>query len=233
MAACLALVVATGAPSSMQAALITFNFQGTIDSVDSEVGPPFAVGQTLTGSYTFESTTAPTGGSNSSFAVFNALTSLNFSVPGASYSASSTASPEIQVDNNPTAPNDRYGVVSRASDGLTGAAVNGNPLDAFLFRLDDLTNTVFTDALILPTSISLSDFTSNFFFISFRAFDETGEPIFDGVDEFGDPIPVFRTVSGTFDSLSSVPEPASLVIWSVIAVSGIAFGYLRRSRQSK
>ena len=33
------------------------------------------------------------------------------------------AAPEIQVDNAPGAPNDRYGVVSRASEGLTGASV--------------------------------------------------------------------------------------------------------------
>lgn len=211
LVACLTLVMAVGSLRSAQASLITVNFQGTVTSVDAGLGPPFASGQTLTGSYTFDSTASNLG--DASHAVFDALTSLSFGVSGAGYSASSIASQEIQIDNFPPDP-DRYAVVSRASDGLTGAPdpVNGNALSLFTIRLVDSTNTAISDATTLPTSISLSSFDSKLFFIDFLA------P--------GTPAPVILTVAGTIDSLSSssVPEPTSLAVWSVIAVLGIAFG---------
>ena len=202
------VVALAGLTTPVQAVPITFNFTGTVTGVDSSLSPTFSTGQTLTGSYTFESTTPPRAGSDSSFAVYDALTAVNFSI--GSYSASSTAAPEIQIDNAPGAPNDRYGLVSRASDGLTGPAVNGNTLGAFLFRLDDVNNAVFSTALSLPTSLSLQDFTSNSFFVFFGDF----------------------SITGTLNSLSSaapVPEPSTFFLLGA-GLSGI--GFLRRRFRS-
>jgi hypothetical protein len=203
----------------VQASLITYNFSGTVTGVDASLSSLFSNGQTLTGSYTFESTTTPRTGSTSGFAVYDALTALSFSI--GSYSASSTAAQEIQVDSGANgAPNDRYAVVSRVSDGLTGPAVNGNPLNFFSFRLDDLSNSQFGTALTLPTSLSLSNFNglSN-----------------DGVNQFfvffGDPAAPL-VVDGTLTGLSqpsAVPEPATMMLLG----SGLLglVGFRRRFRK--
>jgi hypothetical protein len=207
LATCLTLFTG-GARNAARADPITIQFTGTVLAVDPALAGTFAPGQTLTGSYTFESLTAPRAGSTSTFAVFDALTAFNFSI--GSYSASSTGAPEIQVDNDPPAPDsDRYGLVSRASDGLTGPAVNGLALDAFALRLDDSTNTVFTDALILPTDISLSTFDSDSFFVFFQ-----------GAVVFGD----ITSIS------SSVPEPATVALFGLGALGLLGHGWRQRKR---
>ncbi|MBX9625071.1 MAG: PEP-CTERM sorting domain-containing protein [Gemmataceae bacterium] len=212
----LAALLLAGTAGPARGAFITFQFTGTVDFVDEALSGTFAVGDKLTGSYTFDSTTAARAGSNANFAVFDALTALNFSVSG--YSAASAGAPEIQVDNDPPAPDvDRYAVVSRASDGLTGPPVNDLELNFFGFRLDDSTNTVFSDARILPTTLDLSDFDNRRFFIFFE----------DGGDNGTEATYV---VSGTIDSLrqpAATPEPASLALVGVGA-AGLAVRRLRR-----
>jgi PEP-CTERM motif len=204
------ILVTWSTPS--RADLFTVSFAGTTDSVDPALGGAFSAGQTLTGTYTFESTTAARAGSDSTSAAFDALTNLTFTL--GSYTATSTGAPEIQVDNDPPLPDhDRYAVVSRASDGLTGASVAGLALDTFLFRLDDSTNTVFSDALVLPTNLNLSSFDNSRFFIFFT--DGTSPSI----------------ISGTFTSLSSVPEPSSMIMVGVGAL-GLA-GYRLRRRAAR
>jgi hypothetical protein len=203
-----ALILLTS--SFAQANPITFNFTGTVGGVGSGLGGTFSSGQVLNLVYTFESTTPARAGSNSSFAVFDALTSLSFTI--GAYSASHSGAAEIQVDNAPGAPNDRYGVVARASDGLTGPGVNGFSLDAFGFRLDDSTNSVFANALTLPTSLSLQDFDSSGFFLFFR--NAAG---------------AIELVDGTVTSAAApVPEPSSLVL---MASGFAALAWATRNRR--
>jgi hypothetical protein len=199
---------------SASATSITYNFAGTVTSVDPALASGFAVGGTLTGSYTFESTTSANGGSNSTFAVFDALTALQFQI--GSYFASSLGQPEIQVDNDPGGGfHDRYAVLSRASQGLTGPSVGGASLDAFSFRLDDSTDTVFSNALTLPTSLALSSFTSTAFFLFFVD-DERRLSI----------------VSGNLTALDQTPLPAALPLFaSALAAMGV-LGLRRRRQES-
>lgn len=196
-----------GSASQGHAAQITVNFSGTVSGVSAGVASGFSVGDALSGSYTFESTTPATGSSNSDFAVFNALTGLSFTVNA--YAASSNGAPEIQIDDPPGGP-DRYGLVARASDGLTGPNVNGLSVFAFGFRLDDSTGTAFSDALLLPTSLSLGDFDSTSFFLFFDGFNEL--------------------VSGTITGISfvGVPEPALLALFGA---SVLAAGVVARRRR--
>jgi hypothetical protein len=202
-----AAVMTTFGAASAGADPITISFTGVVTSVSSGLTGAFAVNDLLSGSYTFESTTAPRAGSNSTFAVFDAITDLIFTL--GSYSAATAGSApngEVQVDNDPPFPNvDRYGIVSRASDGLAGADVNGFALGAFGFRLDDASNSVYSDALILPASVNLSDFTSSSFFTFYGG----------------------ELVSGNLTSarvVSNVPEPATL------GLTMLGFAVLARRR---
>lgn len=193
---------AVGGIAPGYAAPITVHFTGTVSSVSAGVASGFSVGDALAGSYTFESGTAARGGSTSDFAAFDALTGLSFTVNG--YAASSNGAPELQVDDPPGGP-DRYGLVARASDGLTGADVNGLSLFNFGFRLDDSTGTAFADALLLPSSLSLADFDSTSFFLFFDGFNQL--------------------VSGSITGISfvGVPEPALLALFGAsVLAAGIA-----------
>jgi hypothetical protein len=206
----MAVVMMTlGAAAGAEALPITINFSGVVGSVSAGLTGALAVGDALSGSYTFESTTAPRAGATVNGAVYDAVTDLVFTI--GSYSAATAgAAPngEIQIDNDPDAPFvDRYAVVSRATDGLAGAPINGHDLVFFGFRLDDSSNTAFSTALTLPASIDLSDFTSSAFF----AF-------------FGDEI-----VDGTITSIevapsSSVPEPTT------VGLISLGFAVLARRR---
>ena len=166
LAASFGLLVLAISPGNT--ATIVGQFEGSVGFAPASFDPTIQSGDTLTGNYTFDSTAAALAGSNSTTSVFNALLGLNFTV--GAYSASSAASQEIQVGNN-EAFSDRYSIVSRASDGLTGPNIGVLALESFIIRLDDQTKTVFSDALILPTSLNLSSFDRAEFFLIFHNID--------------------------------------------------------------
>lgn len=203
-----------------RAALIQAQYSGTVTSVTTNLAGTFAVGQTLTGSYSFESATAPRAGATAHGAAYDALVdhSLLVSSGGPVYSAAMpvtpAGAPEIQIDDAGGGfPNDRYAILSRAIDGLSGPSVAGLPLNSASFRLDDNSNTVFTTALNLPTSVSLADFDSNGFFLFFGN-------SFEGL------------VAGTMTSISfnAVPEPTGLAIFGIGIAIIAGCGWFRGGR---
>lgn len=173
------------------AATVTLTFGGQVGlglgSIDSS--------DMISGSVTYDTSVAARAGSDSNFAVFDAVTDFSYSVGSLSGTfMSATGGPEVQIDNDPGAPNhDRFGVVSRVGDGLSAAMLDGLwNLTGVSFRVDDTTDSVFSDALILPASVDFADFTSGEFFLFFEE-KSTG---------------AFALISGAISSLSTVPPPS-------------------------
>ena len=205
VAAALAISLAGMTTStSTIASPITYNFAGKLtDSFGS-----LNVGDAFSGSYTLDPSVVAIG--NSSQAVFNNL--LGASLTIGSFSATigpGTGLPEIQQDDNVTGA-DRYALVGR--NPLGSSQIGGLNISLFGFRLDDTSETALSDATALLTNPSLSNFTSKTFLVF-----------------FGDPTTRdFAVVSGTLDSLSSIPEPATFALLG-LGLVGLGFSRHRRA----
>ena len=68
------------APAPVHAGYITFNFTGSVTSVDSALGGKFTAGDSLSGSFTIDTSVAARSGSTSTAAVFDALTNVDLAV---------------------------------------------------------------------------------------------------------------------------------------------------------
>lgn len=192
--------------SSTAASAITVSFMGTVSS-----GSPNFAGEMLTGTYTYDPSTAPRPGSPMPNVqeVFDAVTGLSFMIGGFSATFTNLAGgPEIQLDDGDgQAFDDRYGVASRVSDGLMPSSqIGGQDVTGFGFRLDDSTKTAISDATVLPVP-DLSDYDSTGFFI------------------FG-PNSV-TLVEGEITKVEVVPAPAA----ALLLVSGLAALALVRRRR--
>lgn len=202
----LALASACGL-SSASAAPIVYTASGVVDFVDAALSGDFSLGDSFTMTYTIESTTAPRASSNSNFAVYDAMLSQSFTLDA--YAGSATGAEEIQVDNDPGGIfHDRYSPGPGAGSVITGPTVAGMSLSTFYFNLIDDTDTVFSDALILPLSFNLADFTSKRFRV-----------------EFIDDEEVVHGVEGEITAL--VPEPASGAL-ALIGAAALAIALRRR-----
>jgi len=200
----LAAFIALSWTGGAGATLITFDFTATVTLVSPGLASFFTLNETLTGSYTFESTTA--GVPSGLFAVdYPALTA--FSVSGANFTGSWTGG-SIFVQDSPTG--DEY--FAQALTGFTGTDTGIGVLPTATIALLDPTGAMLSSTLLPLTPPSLPS-----------------DPRF-AIDYHTGPemhIEVLATLTSLTVAPGTAPEPASLALVGV-ALAGIALTYLRR-----
>jgi hypothetical protein len=221
-----ALVVAglaLAAPLEALATPITFTFTGTVASVAPALAGTFNTTQTLSGSYTFESSSPdldpadPTRGVYQSPLVPNAL---SFTI--GSYAGGRTGpamlGDQIRVFDNVSSQADVYNPAWRPA--LSGPNVGGLSPDTFVLQLPDLSQTAFSSDALPLTPPNLAAFGNGAFWgLFFQNQDGT---------QFG-------LVEGRLTSLelAPVPEPATvLLLGSSFAGVGLVRWRQRRGKLS-
>jgi hypothetical protein len=219
----MAFPLALTTPAAL-AALVTVSFQGTINTVDLALSGSFSVGQTISGTYTYNSATANSSASTNFGNFRDAITVLSGATSGGytfGLDASSPDQNQIALSNNlqTTFINDPNFTIYEDVDAYyvfapsSGGGVSGLALESFGIELIDLQGLVFgtidTEALgeTLPP---LSEFELRGFFLQFL--DTAGEPFF---------------VSGDITSIN-VPEPATFALFG-LGLAGIPFVRRRRT----
>jgi hypothetical protein len=178
---------------------VTFNFTGTVTSVDTQLSGQFNTSQTLSGFYTFDSNTADI---DADFNIGNYLKSLiSLSVTIGNYTATLGLTPfnwitvwnYDPIDGVPFI--DAYSV---RSDKMTGNSINGlDPIQFVLTFYDTTHNMINSDDLpLLPPNIPNYRHSWN---LGFAQIDTPGTR----ADVFGE-----------ITSLTLVPEPATILLIS-------------------
>lgn len=192
--------------SPTMAASVTFAFQGVVNAVDSSLFPSFNVGQTLSGSYTFESTTPLTNPGNR----YNgAITSLNGTL--GSYSAVLGGGNNFIAVRNNLVTGDHYIVSAPLSS--VPAAVPGLAI-RFRMELIDPSVNVFTNTSLPTTPPSLGSFATNSWRLVFE--DSSGT----------------ARIRGSLTSLTAIPLPAAVILFGcgLIALIGLGAGSWRQKK---
>ena len=164
---CLAFTACCVLASNAHAALVTFVFEGVVDTeVPTELAGTFSIGDLYRLEYTFESTT-PDVTADIRFGHYPlAITALSVTV--GTYSATALGG-DIQVVNDDSGFSDNYRIDIR-DNSMSGAPINGLALDSNqlpVMVLHDTSRSVFaSDALPLtppdPTNFDLTGFNLRF-----------------------------------------------------------------------
>jgi hypothetical protein len=174
---------------------ITFGFQGNVISVTSSLGGTFNTTQTISGSYTFESTTPNVFAPDPNFGAYSgALTALSFAVNGYTATLGSGGTNNIIVLND--LGQDRYQVNNGP---FSGSSVNGFSPNFFALDLIDPTQTAFSTNLLplVPPNLALFSTTPPSRQITLSFIDTAGTNAF---------------VIANLNSLTAVPEPSVLLL---------------------
>jgi len=206
VAALLGLAILFGGMAGVsEAALVTYTFQGAVSDISDPLFPTFNTGQTLTGSFTFNSLANQFG-----TGVYpNVLTDVNVGL-GASSGSLTTGTNLMRIIDSPGSGPDMFR--------LRGSVSMVTPLGTFatsVFHIDlrDPTGTAFNSvALPSPSNLSLSNFATN----KWRLVLANG-----------------KVISGSLTSLQAVPLPATAVLFGagLVALVGFGAGGLRNIRR--
>jgi hypothetical protein len=224
-------VLIVGCATGPAEAAVVLQFQGTINQVYSDLSSTFSVGQTVQGQFTLDPDAAATftGGNFKQFD--GAATSLSATWGPKSYSAPSGAVegvtgvavvfPDLTVYNGA----DLYGV---GFGSLSGDAIGGlAPIDYYVVLVDE-DHEIYGGSLSNITAAlpDLSKIDASYLGIHFQG-DVGGsdQPVSDAY--------VFASLQRLAPVAEpSVPEPGSLLIWSLLAALGIAAARWRHCRKA-
>lgn len=201
------------AVDSVMAAIVTYNFTGTVTNVGGNVSSgPFTAGppaSTMTGTMTVNTLD---GNGNPNLGSYQ-IQSLTITIGGYKASVGPTGTVNIQ---NGIPGNDRFEVSTPAQPGnLSGPIVNSLAPRLFTINLRGPSSVLTSDAL--PTTVpSISSFTTA---NRFRL-------------QFGPTSGVASSVRGVVDTLTAVPLPAGVILFGVglVALIGLGAGGLRNLR---
>jgi hypothetical protein len=167
-------------PTGPQRGLITFDFAGTI----SYLPPPFdqgafALGQAVSGSYTFLAEAADQDPSPG-VGFYENVTGFTFSIPAANYSGSASPGSRlgfIEILDDEDGARDRYVASMTAPDqNVSGPVVPWGTLNRLAIVLRDRTTLAFSSDALPLVPPSLTDFASGHeFFVGFTGAFGTGE----------------------------------------------------------
>jgi hypothetical protein len=184
----------------------SYTFSGSVYAVDSTLAGSFSNGQTITGSYTVETTTVGSSGGSDTTFYNSALTSFSATIGG--YTVSLGGSNRIDVVNNSSY--DRYIVETWAPSGSNVASM---PVSYLFFSLDDPSGVVLSNSSLPLSASTLNSFTSKSGVIAF------GE---------GDGNRVTFSVNNITQSPVPIPGAAWLLGSGLVGLVGLG-----RKRQSK
>ena len=224
----LLLLLGTALSGPVSASPITFAFTGNVNSVSAPLSGTFNTSQTLSGFYTFESTTPDTVPLDATLGFYTgALTALSFTVGSYTGTGPTLSGSAIAVENDRVMvfqpiPRDSY----TAGAEFVGQDIAGlSPLFVIVVGLVDPTGTALNSDSLPTTPPNLSAFTQGSGFVLIF-----GIPAFPENEE---------QVVGTLTSLTLVteppggtpiPEPSTWLLLSS-GLAGIAL-WRQRHRQS-
>ena len=161
------LFIVTFALSSMaEAASVTIQFTGTIDTVSANAAGFLNIGDNFSGTYTYDTTVADTASPTDTGRYTNALTAVSISVGNFSFSKGIDQTPDpgtdsITIGDNVFPPQnvDFYGLNASEFSGQSIGSYAANQL-SFQMALIDGDGTIFTDDTLLTNAPDLAAFQS-------------------------------------------------------------------------